>query len=131
MAAENVPDWFHDSVISGVQLLHVLSLPGTPAAETVALTATVWIRALYSTPVNWSQEHDAPRLEAAFVELARTAERWPGPREVLARMPRRVSPPVPQLPEPIATAEEVAARRARLRQVMEELTERMTQKVKQ
>lgn len=82
MAADLVPAWFHDTVIDGLTALQTLGLAGAPPAETVTLTATVWINALWQAGA-WRGEADATRLSAAFVAVAAKVDRWPAPRLVL------------------------------------------------
>lgn len=84
-----VPAWFHNAVVSGVQLLHALNLQGCPSAETVVLTAQAWIEALWGAPIAWDLAADEPRLAGAFRALSRQAERWPAPGAVLALLPPR------------------------------------------
>jgi len=91
--------WFKDSIISGLQMLMALRLRNTPSAETMQAVAKVWMAALSSRPINWSEEHDAERIRKAFTELAATSTHWPSPSEFMAVMPPRketlkLSPPV-------------------------------------
>ena len=111
------PDWFHNTIVSGVQQLHVLSLQGTPAAETVVLTAQVWIDALWNTPRSWDEERDAPRLREAFRSIAQRVDRWPAPKAVLENMPS--APPVLLLQEPKSDPAKVAVFRQQLRELAE------------
>lgn len=83
------PDWFSDQVIEGVQMLYALSLAGCPPAETVQLTAQVWIQALWGAQRCTDPALDRERLQAAFLAVARLAERWPAPRAVLDHLPAR------------------------------------------
>jgi hypothetical protein len=110
------PDWFHNTIVSGVQQLHVLSLQGTPAAETVTLTAQVWIDTLWNTPRSWEEDRDAPRLREAFRSIAQRVDRWPAPKAVLDNMPNAA--PVPLLTEePKSDPVKVAAYRKQLREL--------------
>ena len=111
-----VPDWFHNTIVSGVQQLHVLSLQGTPAAETVTLTAQVWIDTLWNMPRSWDEDRDAPRLRDAFRSIAQRVDRWPAPKAVLDNMPNAA--PVPLLTEePKSDPVRVAAYRQQLREL--------------
>ncbi len=87
----SAPDWFHNQVVSGLQYLWALGLPGTPAGELAKLTATAWIDTLWHHAVRWDEQLDSPRLEAAFKAAARGAERWPTPRQVLQALPDRTA----------------------------------------
>lgn len=88
-AAADVPAWFHNAVVSGLQFLWALGLPGTPASELATLTAQAWVDAMYSGPSAWCQELDEQRLVSAFKAAAGQAERWPTPRAVLSALPPR------------------------------------------
>lgn len=99
-APTQAPAWFHNQVVSGLQYLWALGLPGTPAGELAQLTATAWIDTLWCHHVRWQEALDPPRLEAAFKAAARQADRWPTPRQVLQALPDRV--PAPALPAPVS-----------------------------
>lgn len=113
-----VDAWFNDAVIDGLTMLVPLSLPGTPAAEAVPLTAQAWINTLWDHG-RWDQEPDMPRLQAGFVRLARTHDRWPAPRHLLEAMPPRRE--VRALPPPQLSKEQLAANRARIAALIESL----------
>lgn len=116
MTPQLAPAWFHNAVVEGVQRLHVLSLPGTPAAETVTLTAQVWIDTLWRMPRFWDEARDLPRLQEAFRTTAQRAERWPAPRNVMDNLPR--APDVPQLPAPKVDPEKLRAYQAHARELL-------------
>ena len=109
-------DWFHNAVVEGVQRLQVLSLQGTPAAETVVLTVEVWIETLWRASWGWQQERDVPRLQEAFRSIAAKAERWPAPRAVLDNLP--AAPQVKQLPAPQVDPVKLAQYRADARELV-------------
>lgn len=96
----SAPAWFSNQVVSGLQYLWALGLPGTPAGELAQLTATAWIDTLWHHQVRWDEDLDPPRLEAAFKTAARMADRWPTPRQVLQALPDRL--PTPALPAPVS-----------------------------
>ncbi len=81
--------WFKDSIINGLQMLMALRLRNTPSAETMQAVAKVWMAALSSRPIEWTEEHDAERIRKAFTELAATSTHWPSPSEFMAVMPPR------------------------------------------
>lgn len=99
-----IEPWFNNAIVDGVMRLYALSLQGCPPAETVTLTATVWVDTLWAALPAWVEALDARRLAAGFEALAQTAERWPAPAQLLDRMPRR--PELPRLPEPKRTPQE-------------------------
>lgn len=81
--------WFKDSIINGLQMLMALRLRNTPSAETMQAVAKVWMAALSSRPITWTQELDEERIKKAFTEIAATSTHWPTPAEFLAVMPPR------------------------------------------
>lgn len=91
--------WFKDSIINGLQMLMALRLRNTPSAETMQAVAKVWMAALSSRPIEWSEEHDAERIRKAFMELAATSTHWPSPSEFMAVMPPRKE--LPRLMAPV------------------------------
>lgn len=117
--SERVPDWFYNAVVDGIQRLHVLSLQGTPAAETVTLTAQVWIDTLWHTPRSWDEARDLPRLQEAFRAIAGRVDRWPAPRAVLEHLP-----PIPQ-PRALPAPPLDPAKAAQVRTMLRELTARL------
>lgn len=96
--ATDVPAWFHNAVIDGLSALQTLALRGAPPAETVTLTAEVWIAALWAAG-GWRGDADVLRLQAAFVAVAGKVDWWPAPRAVLDCLP-----PVPAAPAITAEA---------------------------
>lgn len=112
MAPTEAPAWFHNRVVDGLQMLVALALQGTPPAETVALTAQVWVATLWRARP-WLDERDAQRIAAAFADLAARIDRWPAPRQLLDALPA-VAPialPAPRLSD--------AQRRANLQRLAE------------
>jgi hypothetical protein len=91
-----IPTWFNNRVVSGLQFMWSIGLPGTPAAELATLTATSWVEALWNAPFAWDEQADAYRIYAGFTTAAARADRWPTPRAVLDAMPSRT--PRPALP---------------------------------
>ena len=112
------PQWLLSEVSGGLQRLIFLALPGTPAAETIALTAHAWADAFWYAPKEWDRDLDVPRIAAAFRGIGHRLERFPTPKAILEAMPAR--PPRPALPEPeISEAE----RRRNLRRIAQIMTE--------
>jgi len=114
--AEPVPDWFYESVSQGLAALIVLHLPGAPGHETVSYTEEVWVEVLWSAPIGWQEALDVPRLRAAFLRLARQADRWPAPRTLLELLPSRPEPR--KLPPPPLSKAQRERNRERLREMM-------------
>lgn len=114
--ADEVAPWFRTAVIEGMQMIQVLSLPGTPPEDTIGYTSDVWLRTLWSAAA-WNEGLDRPRLSAAFVRLAREAERWPAPKHVLERLPPRAE--ARALPAPKLTREQITRNKARFAELTE------------
>lgn len=109
---QGAPDWFHNAVVEGLQRLQVLGLAGTPGAETVILTAQVWIETLWQARSStWIEARDLPRIAESFRAVAVRADRWPAPRHVLENLP--AAAPVAELPAPRIDPVKLAAHRAR------------------
>lgn len=104
-------EWFSNRIITGIQRLYTLGLPGSPAADVLDKTADTWVSALWPMKL-WDEELDRPRLTRAFVSLTQLALRWPVPRELLNHMPDRKT--VAALPPPDVRADpaKLAAARA-------------------
>lgn len=83
------PAWFHNAVVTGIQNLYLLSLPGSPAGEVLPGTVEVWVRSLWAMPIAWDERLDSPRIDAGFVHLAQHCDRWPAPKLLLANLPSR------------------------------------------
>jgi len=105
--ATDVPAWLHNAVIDGLSALQTLGLRGAPPAETVTLTAEVWIAAMWAAG-GWRGDADAERLQAAFLAIAAKAEWWPAPRAVLDCLPPLPAPPAIAADVPRPSAETIA-----------------------
>lgn len=93
------PRWFHNQVIDGMQMLVALALPGTPPAETVALTAQAWVGALWAARA-WEAERDGWRINSAFQSMAVRVDRWPAPQRLLVELPIAAEPAALPAPRP-------------------------------
>lgn len=116
--------WIEREIARGLQGLIALRLPGAPGEDTVALTLDVWLAALAPRAATWHEEPDAERLRSGFRALYGRCDYWPAPRDLLDALPIR-APPV-ALPPPPLTDEQRARNRERLRQMMQDLTAKMT-----
>ena len=83
--------WLENCVITGLQMLMTLRLPGAPAQDTMDVVAEVWIAAFArGRRIGWDEGRDPARIEAAFIACAATTERWPTPGRVLDLLPPRL-----------------------------------------
>lgn len=116
---QQIPDWFSDAILDGIERLYVLSLARTPSADTIELTHAQWVEVLWDAPVQWDEEVDRPRLQAAFKRLARQVDTWPAPSQLWELMPGR--PQRPALPGPELTPEQRARNRERVQDLLRQL----------
>lgn len=107
-----------------MQKLACLSLDRTPAAEVLAGTAGAWLEAL-TEGLEWDERADADRMRRAFVKLARVSRRWPSVPDFMDAMPPRE--PVKALAKEHrpATAAQVAAHVATIREALGTVVEPM------
>lgn len=109
--------WLEQAVAVGLAKLAALQLPGTPIdAPSAAACRAVWVEAI-TDGRRWVRERDVPRIEAAFLTLAKTAERWPAPAQFLRALPDAPKPvalPPPPMDE---------AQRARVREMIQHARE--------
>lgn len=117
----SAPAWFTNRILTGLQRIYTLSLPGTPAADIIDKTADTWVAVLWP-PGMWQEERDLPRFNEAFRLLARKVERWPAPRALLDCLPP--APEVQALPPPKyrANPERIAKARAIVAKIAERWT---------
>lgn len=100
MSHGHYEQWFMNEVVTGLQKLISLSLNGSPAMETIQLTAVSWAETLWAAPIGWHQELDAGRIQQAFLRIMRDVERWPAPKHLLNYLPSRPEPKHPLLSVP-------------------------------
>lgn len=81
-------DWLKQEIGMGLRKLQCLGLERTPAAEMIALTASVWLESLTANRV-WDMTPDAPRFRAAFSTLCASRKSWPVPQDLIDAMPPR------------------------------------------
>jgi hypothetical protein len=113
------PRWLEREVARGLQGLIALRLPGAPGEDAITLTLDIWLAALTTRAAAWT-EADAPRLNHAFRCLYAQCTQWPAPRQLLDALPD----PRPQvaLPPPPLTPAQRAANKARLQEMMQNLS---------
>lgn len=93
-----VEKWLEREIARGLQGLIALRLPGAPADDSVTLTLDIWLAAIESQAITWSEHLDAERIRQAFRALYRTCDRWPAPKHFLDNLGNRDPPPA--LPAP-------------------------------
>lgn len=84
-------------IVEDLSSLYVLSLPSTPAAETMEKVGEVWISAIAGSWHDWDEQQDRNWLEHAFARLTADAGRWPSPKMLIERIaPRAIFITAPQ-----------------------------------
>jgi hypothetical protein len=106
MANGHHEQWFMAELATGLQRLISLSLQGTPAMETIQLTAASWAETLWAAPIGWDQSLDSQRIASAFVRMMRDVDRWPAPKHLLHYLPSRPQPVNPLLTAPQISEEQ-------------------------
>ncbi|PPD34935.1 MAG: hypothetical protein CTY21_09450 [Methylomonas sp.] len=96
-------DWLKAEIVTGLQKLLALRLPGTPAEDMVIGTAEVWLEAVRPSCRQWDERLDAARIRAAFNALFRQADRWPAPKQFLDNLAARR--PIKALSAPVYPAD--------------------------
>jgi hypothetical protein len=111
-------DWLRVEVLTGLQKLYALRLPGTPAKDSIAGTAEVWLEAVASCPIAWDQDLDTQRIRAAFAALFRECDSWPRPKLLLANLHSRA--PTKELPKPVYPADQAADNLRRIKTMLQD-----------
>ena len=84
-----LPKFVSDELLTGLQKLMMLRLEGAPPADGIKLTASVWMEAIASLPIQWDEQQDAGRVTRAFACLLAEIERWPAPKMLIKHLPPR------------------------------------------
>jgi hypothetical protein len=111
-----IADWLRAEVITGLQKLLALRLPGTPPQDAVTGTAQVWLEAIDQPGICWDEALDKPRVLRAFKALFANCERWPVPKNFMQHLGNRDPPRA--LPPPPMTREEIERNRERVRELV-------------
>lgn len=106
--------WLKREIASGLQALVALSLEGQPSADTLPLTADIWLKAMERRLC--IEAVDAERLRKAFLAFFPVAVRWPAPAQILELLPPR--PERVKLPEPEVSAEQHAENVSRVKEMV-------------
>lgn len=118
MARGQYEQWFLNELVTGLQKLISLSLNGSPAMETIQLTAVSWAETLWAAPIGWHSELDAERIQQAFLRIMRDIERWPAPKHLLNYLPQRPQPVHPLLSAPQMSEERRMENQARVAELV-------------
>lgn len=123
--ADRIPDWFHNTVVDGLQGLCSAGFQGTPSQDTIEATTRVWSSILWSGyGSGWNMARDQHRLAEAFVIAAARSEGWmPVPKHVMNALPPCPTPVALPPPAGVGPSPEV---KARLMRSIKELAGKMT-----
>lgn len=117
-----LPKFVSDELLTGLQKLMMLRLEGAPPADGIKLTASVWMEAIASLPIQWDEQQDAGRVTRAFACLLAEIERWPAPKMLIKHLPPRKPPPQLEHKKRL-TAEEQARGRENLTKLYQKIAE--------
>ena len=81
-------NWLRQEIGRGLASLIGVGRQGAPAVDTVIVTAGLWENFLIGKKVT-ILEVDQSRIQAGFKELLSSFDKWPEPRDLFARLPRR------------------------------------------
>lgn len=109
-------DWLQVEIVTGLQKLFALRLPGTPPEDAIVGTAEVWLEAVRSTRIEWDQSLDTPRVRRAFASLFRLCDRWPVPKLFIDNLGSRAPPKA--LPAPAYPADQAKRNLARIKHLL-------------
>lgn len=93
------PKWLRVAIAQGLGKLVVLRLANQPPEEMIKATAEVWVQVILNQRIygGWIESEDKWRIEQAFMRLCAECERFPAPKALLDRLPKRK---VIELPKP-------------------------------
>lgn len=81
-------DWLRTEIAEGLMTLIAFGREGAPAADTITVTANLWEAWLHDRGIN-IKEADHRRIQIGFKELINNFDKWPEPKDLLPRLPRR------------------------------------------
>lgn len=124
-----LPKFARDEILTGLQKLMMLRPDGAPPNSGIKLTASVWMEAIASLPIQWNEQQDAGRITRAFACLLAEIERWPTPKMLIRCLPPRPEPPKLEHKRQLTPEEEARGREnlKKLYQIIAEIFERKKQ----
>ena len=117
-----LPKFARDEILTGLQKLMMLRPDGAPPNSGIKLTASVWMEAIASLPIQWDEQQDAGRITRAFACLLAEIERWPTPKMLIRCLPPRPEPPKLEHKRQL-TPEEEARGRENLKKLYQKIAE--------
>ena len=118
----------NNALVSGIQHMFAMRLPGHPPLDAADGTYQAWIAAFDSLPIAWDDERDVPRIRQAFGALWATVDRWPTPKMLIACIPPVPPPPQLEAPKKVWTEEEIAKNKKRLAEMLGMLADKMIER---
>lgn len=120
MANNHDLTWLREEIALGLSKCVVLRLQGFPPEDAIIHVAEIWMEAILSAPICWTEEPDRLRVRKGFVELSRICRFWPTPSDLLHHLPPR--PPSPLLlDEPVMSEETIVRNRTMIRELIDKL----------
>ena len=117
-----LPKFARDEILTGLQKLMMLRPDGAPPNSGIKLTASVWMEAIASLPIQWDEQQDAGRITRAFAC-------WPAPKMLIKHLPPRKELPQLEHKKQLTPEEEARGREnlKKLYQIIAEIFERKKQ----
>ncbi|MBF0165651.1 MAG: hypothetical protein HQM01_14305 [Magnetococcales bacterium] len=112
--------WLREEIALGLSKCVVLRLQGFPPEDAIIHVAEIWMEAILSAPIYWTEDPDRLRIRKGFVELTRICRFWPAPSDLLHHLPPRPATPL-LLDEPPMPEEALARNRKRIRELIDKL----------
>ena len=83
--------WLRATIAKGLAGLVVLRLQGQPPEDMITKTAEIWVKAILHQKIfnGWNEQEDKWRIEEAFLTLYSECDRFPSPKMLLERLPKR------------------------------------------
>ena len=124
-----LPKFARDEILTGLQKLMMLRPDGAPPNSGIKLTASVWMEAIASLPIQWDEQQDEGRITRAFACLLAEIERWPTPKMLIRCLPPRPEPPKLEHKRQLTPEEKARGREnlKKLYQIIAEIFERKKQ----
>ena len=118
----------NNALVSGLQHMFAMRLPGHPPLDAADGTYQAWIAAFNSLPIAWDDRRDPQRIEQAFGILWANIDRWPTPKMLIACIPPVPPPPQLAAPKKVWTDEEIARNKKRLAEMLDMLADKMIER---
>ena len=89
----------NNALVSGIQHMFAMRLPGHPPLDAADGTYQAWIAAFDSLPISWNDERDVPRIRQAFGAFMGNRRPLADPENADCLYPARAAPAAAGSPE--------------------------------